>query len=403
MPTQDTSETVGQRVARLRKLRGLTQHGLADRSHVSRGLIAQVETDRKVATPAFIAAISSALRVDATELAGQPYRGETPAQDRVHATIPDLRRALDAVDVPPDLGMDPRSLDTLAREIEALRLASKDAKHLQVGTKLPAVIEELAVHVHTTDSPRAWRLLNAAQALAVSLSRRLGYTDLATSAIKDAAWSAGRSDDPNLPALAQLSRALMMMMYGSWTGGLRLVRSAATRIEQNSPQALAVHGALQLRSAVLSARGTQTGETSASEAWTHHESAVETARQLPARTQDWYALQFNPANVAIHGAAVAVEMGDYDEALRRDAAISSPVLLTLPAERRAHHGIDMARAYVELGRHDKALSSLVVAEKAAPQMTRYHPSARQVAAHLVDRHRSIPEPLRGLMTRMQIA
>jgi transcriptional regulator with XRE-family HTH domain/tetratricopeptide (TPR) repeat protein len=399
--THDT-ETTGQRVARLRKLRGLTQHGLAARAHVSRGLIAKVETGERVATPAFIAAVSTALNADPTEISGQPYRGDTTGKDRVHATIPEVRRALDTVDVPPDLGMEPRPVADLAREVERLRQCSLNARFLDVGTSLPAVLTELAIHAHTTDSPKVWRHVNAAQALAASMTRRLGYMDLATAAIRDAAASAARSDDPNLPALALLPRALMMMMYGSWLAGLTLVRNAAARVDEDTPQALAVQGALNLRSAILSARGTQTGTTTESQAWDHHAAAVEAARQLPPRAADFYALQFNPANVAIHGAAVAVEMGDYDEALRRDAQIAPQMLASLPAERRAHHRIDMARAYVELGKRDKALSSLVDAEKAAPQMTRYHPSARGVAAHLVDHHRTIPEPLRGLAKRMQV-
>jgi len=403
MPDRDTEETSGRRVARLRKLRGLTQHGLAARSHVSRSLIAKVERGHSLATPAFIAAVSTALSVDPAEVSGQPFRGDTPSLDKVHATIPDVRRALDAVDVPPELGVAPRPVSVLAREVEVLRQASKDAKHLQVGTRLPAVLAELSVHAHTSGDPRVWRHVNAAQALAVSLSRRLGYTDLATSAIKDAATSAARADDPNLPALAQLSRALMMMMYGSWIVGLRLVRTAAADVDQDSPQALAVHGALQLRSAVLSARGTSTGTTTTGEAWEHFGRAEETARRLPEHTRDWYALQFNRANVRIHGCAVAVEMGDYDEALRRDAAITEPVLSTLPAERRAHHDIDMARALVEVGKREKALARLVTAERAAPQMTRYHPSARSVAVHLVDVHCSVPEPLRGMARRMRIS
>lgn len=399
--THDT-ETTGQRVARLRKLRGLTQHGLSARAHVSRGLIAKVETGDRVATPAFIAAISGALNADPTEISGQPYRGDTHSTDRAHATIPEIRRALDTIDVPTDLDMHPRPVAELAREVHRLRQCSLNAKFVDVGTSLPAVLTELAVHAHTTDDPRVWRHVNAAQALVASMTRRLGYMDLATTAIKDAAASAVRSDDPNLPALALLPRALMMMMYGSWMTGLNLVRTAASRVDQDTPQALAVHGALSLRSAILSARGTQTGDTSESQAWDHHQQAVEAAQQLPPNAADFYALQFNPANVAIHGAAVAVEMGDYDEALRRDAAITTQVLSPLPAERRAHHRIDMARAYVELGRRDKALGSLVDAERAAPQMTRYHPSARNVAAHLVDYHRTIPEPLRGLARRMRV-
>ncbi|MFL1427993.1 MULTISPECIES: helix-turn-helix domain-containing protein [unclassified Nocardiopsis] len=402
MPVENTEETIGQRVARLRKLRGLTQHGLAARSHVSRSLIAKVESGHGLATPAFIAAVSTALSVDPTDLSGQPYRGQTPARDRVHATIPDVRRSLDAVDVPPDLGMEPRPVAALAKEVERLRQCSLNARFLDVGASLPAVLTELAVHAHNSDAPRVWRHINAAQALAASMARRLGYMDLAATAIKDAATSAARADDPNLPALALLPRALMMMMYGSWMSGLHLIRTAAERVDDATPQALAVHGALSLRSAILSARGTQTGNTTASQAWAHHEAAVEAAQRLPARAPDFYALQFNPANVAIHGAAVAVEMGDHDEALRRDALISEQVLSALPAERRAHHDIDMARALVEAGKREKALGRLVTAERAAPQMTRYHPSARAVAGHLVDVHRAVPEPLRGLARRMQI-
>lgn len=402
--THPTQEAVGQRVARLRKRRAMTQHALAEAAHVSRGLIAKVESGDRVATPAFIAAVSGALGVEPTELSGQPYREDptTSGVDRVHATIPEVRRALDTLDVPPDLGMAPRPVADLAREIARLRQCSLNAQFLAIGTSLPAVLAELAVHAHTTDEPRVWRHVNAAQALAASMARRLGYMDLATAAIKDAAASATRSDDPNLPALAMLPRALMMMTYGSWHAGLSLVRTAATRVDQDTPQALAVQGALHLRSAILSARGTQTGDTTTSQAWDHHAQAVEAVQQLPPRAADFYALQFNASNVLIHGAAVAVEAGDYDEALRRDRQIAPRALAVLPAERRAHHGIDMSRAYLELGKRDKALEALVAAERVAPQMTRYHPSAKSVAAYLVDHHRSLPEPLRGLARRMRI-
>lgn len=396
------TDTTAQRIALARGRRGLTQLGLSDRSAYSRSHIAQVESGHKAATPAFLAAIAAALHVDPTELTGQPYRGDTTDTDRVHATIPDVRRALDAIDVPMDLGARPRPLPDLSREIAELRLASKGAQHVKVGTQLPAVLTELGVHAHTAGTPAVWRHINAAQALAVSLARRLGYTDLANSAIRDAASSAARADDPNLPALAQLSRALMMMMYGSWSTGLHLVRTAAGSVDETSPQALAVQGALHLRSAVLSARGTSTRTTTAAQAWDHHAQAVETASQLPARNQDWYALQFNPANVAIHGVAVAVEMGDHDEALRRDADISEQQLADLPAERRAHHHMDVARALVEDGRRDAALERLLTAERAAPQMVRYHPSARNLALHLSTLYRDMPEPLRQLLARMRL-
>lgn len=403
MPHPDDSPRtgVGPRLARARKRRGLTQQGLADVSSVSRSYIGQIEAGHKVPHPATVAALARGLRVDPVELTGQPYR-DTRADDRVHEVIPDVRRALAYLDVPPDLETPPRPLDELAAEIETVRTLSKAAKHTRVGARLPALLEELTYHALDTDQPRAWALLNAAQALATSLCRRLGYNDLAAVAIERATASATRSQDPNLPHVARLSRALIMMTVGAWESGLRLVQHASDGLDTTTPSSTAVAGALHLRAAVLSARA---GEASA--AWEHHALAAEAARALPPRSPDYYgspdyyALQFGPTNVAIHGAAVATELADYDEALRRDRALRIPARLA--AERRAHHEIDMARAHVETGQHERALERLLAAERVAPQMARYHPTAMSVVTYLVDWHRALPETLRGISARMHIA
>jgi hypothetical protein len=104
--------------------------------------------------------------------------------------------------------------------------------------------------------------------------------------------------------------------------------------------------------------------------------------------------------VAIHGAAVAVELGELDEASRRDREMDARLLASSPPERRAHHFIDMSRVHVETGSYDKALDRLVEAERIAPQMTYFHPSARTVVAHLADVRRTLPEPLRRLQMHM---
>lgn len=389
-------ETVGTRVARARKRRALTQHGLAERTRYSRSHIAQIESGHKVATPSFIAASAHAMGIDPTELTGQPYRGDTATDDRVHATIPEVRRAVATTDVPMDLGAAPRSLDSLAEEVQRIRELSKAARHVQVGTRLPAVLDELAVHTVESGTPRAWTLLNAAQALAASLARRLGYNDMATNAITAARWAASESEDPNLNQLAQLSRALLLLTLGAWSQGLQLVHRARADTDTSTPAGTAVAGALRLRAAILSARA---GDTAT--AWDQYGHAGELAVQLPPQVPDYYALQFNHANVALHGAAVAVELRDFDEAIRRDHALDTSTS-GLPPERRAHHEIDMARVHDESGDYDTALGRLLVAERVAPQMTRYHPSARMVIGHLVDIRRTIPEPLRGIQSRMRI-
>lgn len=394
--TSGADEGIGRRIARKRRARGLTQQGLADRAYVSRSLIQQVETGRKPATPSLVAAVAAVLHVEPSELYGQPYRGETGRTDRVHASIDEMRRALACVDVPPDLDMPPRSLQKLAAEVATLRRLSQAARHVQVGARISAVLIELAIHTLETGDPRAWTLLNNAQAIAVALARRLGYNDLASFGLERASAAAARSDDPNLPRLAQLSRALLLMTIGAWGPGLKLVDRAATGMDLDTPESQALYGALHLRSAILQARA-----GNATDAWEHHGLAAEAAERLPARSRDFYGLQFNAPNVAIHGVAVAVELTDYDEAIRRDSHLTVPA--TMPAERRAHHEIDIARALVSTGQWDRALRRLVNAEQTAPQMTRYHPMARESVGRLVDHHRALPEPLRVLQDHMGLA
>lgn len=376
--------------------RGLTQQGLADRAFVSLSLIQQVETGKKPASPSLVAAASAAMRVDPAELYGQPYRRGERGAHGVHASVDDVRRALAYSDIPPDLDTPPRSLDVLSGEITSIHRLLQQSRPVQVGVRIPAVIIELAAHAHETGSPRAWRLLNRAIAIAVSFARRLGYNDLASLGIEHAVRAAAKSDDPNLLLLADHSRSMIYLTLGAWMPGLKLVRATAARIDRDTPVTQAIYGAFHLRAAIICARAGM-----AADAWEHHGIAADVAEQVPARTPDPYGLQFSHANAGIHGAAVAVELTDYDEAIRRDEVLTLP--RGVSAERRAHHDIDMGRAPVSTGRWDTALKRLLEAERVAPQMTRYHPMARESAGRLIDHHRSLPEPLRLLHDRMGLA
>ena len=389
------SDSIGQRIARARKRRALTQHGLADRSNYSRSHIAQVEAGHKVATPAFIAAAAAALAVDPAELYGQPFRGDTAREDRVHAAIPEIRRALAYVDVAPDLDAPPRSLDDLTAALATAHRLQRDARHTQLGARLPAVLEELTFHAYETEDSRTWSLLNRAHAVAVSLTRRLGYNDLANQILERAAVSAARSQDPHLPLLVAMPRALLMMNVAAWGPALKLLQRAADAVDHDRADAAEVFGALRMRAAIVSARA---GEKN--QAWDYYREAVETSERSGRANLDRHGTNFVPGNIAIHGAAVAVELKDFDEAVRREP--KAEVMAALNRERRAHHLVDMARVHVEINDRERALSRLLTAEKTAPQMTRYHPMARAVAAHLGNAYRDLPETLRGLLSRMHV-
>ena len=71
---------MGARISTVRKLRQLTQHGLAARANVSYSLLTKVESGSRRATPAFVAACARALGVELSDLTDEPssdgYRDE---------------------------------------------------------------------------------------------------------------------------------------------------------------------------------------------------------------------------------------------------------------------------------------------------------------------------------------
>lgn len=391
----DSTDHIGERIARVRKQRGLSQHGLASRIGYSRSHIAQVETGRKVATPAFVASAAAGLSVDISELYGQPYQHDE-RDGHVHAAVSDLRRLLAYVGVGPELDGPPRSLGELSAEVDTGRALLLDARITKLVAVLPALLEELTYWAYETDAPDAWAVLNRAQALAVSLTRRLGYSGDSLAWMERTADSAQRSQDPHLPLLATAPRALLLMGLSQYRPALALLDRALAQVQDDRGDAGEVAGYLSLRAAIVAARAGQ-----ATRAWDHYERAREL--HVSGRVgRERHAVQFTAENVAIHGAAVAVELGDLEEASRRDREIGDDVLDRLVPERQAHHLVDMARLHLETGDYPRATQRVLGAERIAPQMTRYHPTARSVVEHLVDVRRELPEPLRGIASRMRV-
>lgn len=394
MHTHNTPDSTGQRIARARKHRGLTQQGLSDRTRYSRSHIAQVEAGHKAPTPAFIMAVANQLREDPTALTTPSPSAKS--NDRIQTCIPHLRRALAWADLPPDIDGPPRELHILAHELTTAQRLRRIARHTQLGAMLPALMEELSHHAHTSNTPQTWKLLSDAYAAAGELTRRIGYTDLADSMFKEAHRAAILSGDPNLPLIITWRRTLVLTQHGVLAAGTKLLEHAISQVDTNHPGADEVIGALHLRAAIICGRSGK-----ADQAWSHYGKAAEVSNRAGGAL-DTYSTYFVGANVEIHGAAVATELGDYDEAVRRDEMIQIHELASLLSERQAHHHIDMSRVHLETGKKQKALESLVRAERRAPQMTRFHPSARMVATQLANQYRNPPEPLLSLMSRIHL-
>lgn len=394
------ASTIGQRIAHARKLRDLTQAELAARIPCSKSLIAQVERGHKPATPSLISAAAEALNVEVTELTGQPYRGHDARTDRIHAAIAEIRNALAYWDVAPELDLPPRSLADLSNEVNQVNRFRMEASYVQLGAVLPMLLKELTVLAHQLsgiEQARAFRLLSEVYTAVDSMAYKLGYMDLFTLAVERMAWAAAQADDPLLRPIAAMRRSSVFLATGGWDGGMALLARAGQEMSDRGTDeaSLSVIGTMHLRSAILAARANR-----AAVAWDGMGQAADVSQRLGHDTRD-YGLLFGPTNVAIHGVAVAVELGDADEAIRRGKDLALPD--DLPRERSSHHYIDLSRAWMWQGRPEKALACLTRAERLAPQRTRYHPMARQIVSQLLDHQRRLPEPLRGLVTRMGLA
>src|SRR5439155_20119204 len=128
-----------------------------------------------------------------------------------------------------------------------------------------------------------------------------------------------------------------------------------------------------MRAAVLAARSGQ-----AAQARDHLIEAHCWAARVPEGAYN--GTVFGHASVQIHEVALAVDIGDPDAALSLVARWTPPG--DLPAERRSHFYIEVARANSRVGARDRALEALVTARTVAPEHVRDHPQVHQVLGEL---------------------
>lgn len=210
-----------------------------------------------------------------------------------------------------------------------------------------------------------------------SLAHKLGYADLAGTAVDRLAWAAEQSSNPLWIATAQFQRAAMLTCGGDWTAALRFLERCRSDIEPRLSAGgrsdLIAWGGLHLQSGLAASRS---GKQDLADE--HLAEARVTAQRL-GDDRDTI-LSFGPTNVDIWSVALAVETMDAPEALTRAQAVVIPV--DTPKERAGHHYIDLSRAWLLQGDRAKALESLHIAKKIAPAQTRYNPMVHETVRAL---------------------
>lgn len=378
---------VGARIAAARRSRRFTQAELATAACVSLAMIKALERGARVPSDAVVDAIADALDLDPERLTGSTRISNS----RVHAAMPAVRAVVDAYDVPEDGPVRPLAeLARIVAELTALRLASR---YTQLAATVPAVMEELCRAVQVAQGPeraQAAALLAAATRSADAAAYKFGHRDLSARLVELMRWAARAAQDPLLEATAAYVRMEVFFssqQQRSLASGVRMLEAAidAAPAPTDGPSRAAV-GALHMRAAVAAGRNAD-----AVSARTHLAHAKVLAGGV--REGVYLGTAFGPSSYRIHEVAVATELGDGATVLSAAREWKPPA--ALPAERRSHYYIDVARAQLWQNLPDDALESLMVARRIAPQHAREHPQVQEVLRSLLRGQRSDRNTLLG--------
>ena len=396
-------EAPGQRIARARRRRGLSQAVLAGLVGRSESWLSQVERGKRgVDSHSVLGRLAEVLRVDIEELTGSADRDETSR--RAHPAAPLIEQAMMGYGGPGPLGGGEEpgravSMDFLRAQARSAYQAYQATRYDAAGRILPGLIRavETAARIAGSGSAAACAVRARVYDTTAALLSRVGQPFLAWAAADRAMFAAGQSGDPLLAAASawRMSYMITGRKYPQEALGLAMAATAALdrAMRAPTPERLSVYGALHLAAATAAAASFDRATT---------QSLLATARGIAHRTGEANHLgtAFGPVNVAIHAISASLKLGDPRTATQTGEALD---LATMPAGlvgRRTQVNLDLARAYAVTRKDAAAVNLLLAAERLSPQLVRYDPATRDVLTELLRReHRPSTPELRPLARR----
>lgn len=295
------------------------------------------------------------------------------------------------------------SVADLAVSVAQAKRGYQACRYSSLLSMLPALLAAARLACERTtgdDLLRAQALAADAYQVTGSLLLKLGDQGLAGFAADRSMQAALSSGSPVSVAASSRIVVHSLMSGGHASAASEFAGEAAQRLsaEVTAPddEVLSVYGALVLRGAAAAANAEdRDGST------TLLDEAGAAADRL-GRDDNAHWTAFGPTNVALHRVNVAVVLGDAGTAV--DLARHVDVDRIALPERKAALYIDIAQAYEQWGRNERALHALLAAERVAPEEVSNRGRVHRLVGDLTSRApRSVSQRARELGERIGVA
>lgn len=396
--------SMGERVAELRRRRGISQRELAAEVRRSESWVSQVERGvMGVERLSVLQTLADALGVTVRDLRPEAVVAEVgTAVVAAPNDLDDLRRVLTGHPALALLFARRRArkaapVGELTQRVERAWELTHASRFAELTVELAALLPRLEEAIRTAPDeqrPDLHRLLARAYQAAAAAFARQDDDDAAWLAADRAISTAEASGQPLDVAAGHFRMAHAFIGLRRNDQAERVAKLAVDalrpRTEQRNakPEELSVFGAMLLVLAIVAARE---GDRPTVRAY------IDEARRVAARIgedRNDYNTEFGPTNVELHAVSAAVDLGDAGEAIDVAAGIDAT---GLSPERQVRLLIDLARAHTQRRHVGEAIAALIQAEQIAPEMLRSHGKARETIRDLMQlTGRRAPEELSDL-------
>src|SRR4051794_2357127 len=399
---------IGRRVAYWRGRRKMSQQVFADRLGKSKSWVDKVERGvRRLDKFSVVYEIADVLQVDVQLLLGKDVERRPESINCIdQGEGEEIRAALERYDQISAFFQTVPQAPPIAEMRKAgshAWLSYQHAKYGVLARALPKLLRDAqaADSMQSAESSDAAHLLGQVYQIASSALRKLGEHELSWLAADRSIAVSQRAGDQLLAGIASYRVGSALLALGRARPSLEVNVNIANRIapgpEAGTPERLSVYGMLLLNGAMAAAR---IGDSATVRDLVC--GAEEAARQLGG-DYNHYWTSFGPTNVQLHRAAAAVELGDGRTAVETHEQIDQEGFAALLPERRAHHYLDIARGYTQVGDVEKASEMLLEGDRLAPSEIRCRPLAHEVLSDVLRRTRGAPAaPIAELAEHMGV-